>query len=86
MNLEQVDGFVAALVCVPDDVPQSEYLPEIWGEDMVNEDAFAAQPMLQEFVRLIERHRDAIAHTMQSGDVFTPLLLEDEQGVARGND
>src|SRR5262249_31219950 len=29
---------------------------------------------------------DAIAYTLQSGDVFTPLLLEDEQGVARGND
>ena len=45
MNLEKLDGFLAALVCGPDDVPQSEYLPEIWGDDIVNEDTFAAQPM-----------------------------------------
>ena len=39
MNLEQIDGFLAALVCGPDDIPQSEYLPEIWGDGMVNEAA-----------------------------------------------
>jgi len=39
MNLEQIDGFLAALVCGPEDIPQSEYLPEIWGDGMVNEAA-----------------------------------------------
>ena len=39
MNMEQIDGFLAALVCGPDDIPQSEYLPEIWGDGMVNEAA-----------------------------------------------
>lgn len=86
MNLEQLDGFLAAVLCGPDEVPQSEYLREIWGHDIVNEDAFAAQPLLRDFIDLIRRHRDAIAYTLQSGDVFTPLLLEDEQGVSRGND
>jgi hypothetical protein len=33
MNLEQLDGFIAALVCGPDIVLPSEYLPEIWGDD-----------------------------------------------------
>ena len=37
MNLETLDGFFAALICGPDDVPPSEYLPEIWGGNMVNE-------------------------------------------------
>ncbi len=31
MNLEQLDGFFAALICGPDPVHPSEYLPEIWG-------------------------------------------------------
>jgi uncharacterized protein len=86
MNLEQLDGFLAALVCGPDDVPQGEYLREVWGGDIVNEDAFAAQPLLQDFVSLVTRHRDTIAHTLKSGDVFTPLLLADESGVYRAND
>ncbi len=86
MNLETLDGFLVALVSGPDDVPQREYLEEIWGDSIVNEDAFIAQPKLQDLVFLVLRHREAIAHTLQSGDVFTPLLLEDEHGTSPAND
>ena len=47
MNLESLDGFFAALICGPETVLPSEYLPEIWGGDMVNEPAFETKPMLQ---------------------------------------
>jgi uncharacterized protein len=86
INLEQLDGFLTAVLCGPDDVPESECLREIWGHDVVNQDIFAGQPVLKEFVDLVKRHRDAISYTLQSGDVFTPLLLEDEHGVFLGND
>jgi uncharacterized protein len=89
MNLEQIDGFLAALVCGPEDIPQSEYLPEIWGDGMVNEAAFAREPILQVFVSLIMRHRDAIVDTLDTlreGAVYTPLLLQNDYGVACGND
>ena len=33
MNLEMLDGFFAALICGPDIVPPSEYLPEVWGSE-----------------------------------------------------
>jgi uncharacterized protein len=42
MNLEQLDGFLTALICCPDLVPPSEYLPKIWGGDIVLEEGFAA--------------------------------------------
>jgi uncharacterized protein len=45
MNLEMLDEFFAALICGPDDVPPSEYLPEIWGGDMVNKPAFQTKPI-----------------------------------------
>src|SRR4051794_31006979 len=86
MNLEQLDGFFAALICGPNIVPPSEYLPMIWGDDTINEDVVSAQPILEEFISLITRHWNAISHTLRSGDVFTPLLLEDEHGVSRAND
>jgi uncharacterized protein len=86
MNVEQIDGFLAALVCCPDEIPASEYLREIWGDPMINEDGFAAQPVLREFLSLIDRHKTVIAHTLRSGDVFTPVLLADDRGVFRGND
>jgi uncharacterized protein len=86
MNLEQLDGFLAAVICYPSDIPKAEYLPEIWGDQMINEDAFAAQPVLQEFLSLVARHKDAVAHTLQTGDVFTPVLLANTDGVFPGND
>jgi uncharacterized protein len=53
---------------------------------MVNEDNFAAQPILQKFFSLVARHRSAMSHLLQSGDVFTPVLLADRHGVFAGND
>src|SRR5712672_3069928 len=38
MNLEQLDGFLAALICGPELVPPSKYLPKIWGNKPVFED------------------------------------------------
>jgi uncharacterized protein len=86
MNLERLDGLLAALICGPDIVPPSEYLPVIWGGHMVLEDTFGAQPILQDFLSLIMPHWNVIADTLHSGDVYLPLLLEDEPGVSRGND
>jgi yecA family protein len=75
MNLEQLDGFLAALICGPELVPPSKYLPKIWGDQTVFEDASSAQ----EFLSLIMRHWNAIADTLNSGEVYLPLLLEDER-------
>src|SRR5215469_7340939 len=86
MNLEQLDGFLAALICGPDTVIPSEYLPVIWGGDIVLEDTFSAQPLLQDFLSLIMRHWNVIADTLHSGDVYLPLLLEDENGISHAND
>ena len=65
MNLEQLDGFLAALICGPELVLPSKYLPMIWGDQTVFEDASSAQ----EFLSLIMRHWNAIADTLNSGDV-----------------
>jgi uncharacterized protein len=86
MNLEQLDGFLAALICGPEIVRPSEYLPVICGDDMVLEDSFGAHSVLQEFLSLIMRHWNVIADTLHSGDVFLPLLLEDENGISYAND
>jgi len=86
MNLEQLDGFLAALVCGPEIVLPSEYLPQIWGDNLVSGDRLTAQPILQDFLSLIVRHWNVIADTLHSDDVYLPLLLEDENGTFRAND
>jgi uncharacterized protein len=86
MNLEQLDGFLAALVCGPDNVLPSEYLQEIWGGNVVLEGILAAQPIFEDFLSLLMRHWNAIVGTLRAGDLYLPLLLSDESGVAHGND
>jgi uncharacterized protein len=82
MNLEQLDGFLSALICGPELVPPSKYLPMIWGDRTVFEDASSAQ----EFLSLIMRHWNTIADTLHSDDVYLPLLLEEEDGNTPAND
>jgi len=86
MNLEQLDGFLAAVICFPRRIPEIEYLPEIWGDETINEKAFVAQPVLHKFLSLVSRHKEAVTHILQSGEVFTPVVLASEDGVFRGND
>ena len=86
MNLEALDGFFAALICGPDHVHPSEYLPEIWGGEMADAEAFSSQQELQDFLDLLMRHWNVVTDTLQSGDVFLPLLLEDDHGIAHAND
>ena len=46
-NREEIDGFLAALICSPDIAKPSEYLPEIWGGEMADDEAFADRQELQ---------------------------------------
>jgi uncharacterized protein len=86
MNLEKLDGLLAALICGPDTILPSEYLPVIWGDAIVLDNTFKAQPLLHDFMALIMRHWNAIADTLHSDDVYLPLLFEDENGISHGND
>jgi uncharacterized protein len=86
MNLEMLDGFFAALICGPDMVLPSEYLPHVLGEDH----CFDSNDQAVEILGLVMRHwntiASALALTLEKDDVYLPLLLEDENSVAHGND
>ena len=86
MNLETLDGFLAALICAPEVVLPSEYLPQIWGEDY----SFASNAQAAEIVGLIMRHWNTIADTLggtlQTPDVYLPVLHVAEDGITYGND
>ena len=75
MNLEMLDGFFVALICIPDAVPPSEYLPEIWGGALADDQVFGGERELQEFMDLVMRHWNCVAQTLHSEDVFVPLLF-----------
>jgi len=87
MDLEELDGFFAALHCCPELVPPSEYLPEVLGTEgaLDNEEIFPNLEAAQLFFSLIMHHWNAVGDAFRSGDFFLPLLLEDEEGNSYGN-
>jgi uncharacterized protein len=86
MSLEMLDGFLAALVCGPETVLPSDYIPEVLGGEMSDEVAFDSEDEVKDFFDLLMCHWNHIAGTLHSGEVYVPLLLGDENGIAHGND
>lgn len=86
MNVEELDGFFAALVAGPDVVMPSEYLPEVFGGEMSDAHEFDSLEEANEILALLMRHWNDIAATLSKGDVYLPILLEDDSGVSHGND
>lgn len=84
MNLEEMDGFFAALICGPELVPPSEYLNEIWGGD---EGPFESTGELEEFLNLAMRRWNDVARLLADPNkVFEPqLLVEEGEEFPRGN-
>jgi uncharacterized protein len=79
-NAEQIDGFFAALICSPEIAKPSQYLPEIWGGEMADEEAFDDQHQFQDFLSLLMRHWNSIVCILEKGEIFGPLLFQDEHG------
>lgn len=86
MNLEMLDGFFGALICGPQAVLPSEYLPLVWGDDY----SFATGGQAAEIFGLLMRHWNTIADTLRGAlevpDVYLPVLLVAEDGITHGND
>jgi uncharacterized protein len=85
MNVEMLDGFLAALICSPETILPSEYLPQIWGGEGT-EPVFESKSVLQELLSFVMRHWNATSNILESGGIFSPTLLDDERGVAHAND
>lgn len=86
MSVEELDGFLAASICGPEDVSHGECLQQILGINLNDANAVARQPSLQDCISLISRRLDEISYALQTGEAFTPLLLEDQRGIATAND
>jgi len=82
MNIEEADGFFAALIAGPEVVPPSEYLPQVFGGQMAN--IFAGIDEANDILGLMMRHWNGIANTLHKGDVYLPVLLENDE--RQGND
>ena len=86
MNLEELDGFFAALIAGPETVMPSEYYREVFGGEITDACEFSSLEEANEIFGLMMRHWNTIAGTLFKEEVYVPLLLQSEDGVAHGND
>jgi uncharacterized protein len=86
MNVEQLDGFFAALIAGPETVMPSEYNREVFGGEMSETCEFSNLDEAKEILGLMMRHWNTIAGTLLKDEAYMPLLLEDENGMIHGND
>jgi uncharacterized protein len=86
MNLEELDGFFAALIASPEIVMPSEYNREVFGGEMSQVVEFSGLDEAQEILNLMMRHWNKIASTLYKGEIHVPLICEDEKGELHGND
>lgn len=86
MNIEMLDGYFTALICGPDIVLPSEYLPEVCGA----EPSIYTDDLVSDIPSLLMRHWNAIAaelhSTLKEQNAYLPILIEREDGVTPGND
>ena len=80
MNVEEVDGFFAALIAGHEIVTPSEYMREVFGSETPETHAFSTFAEANEMLGLLMRHWNDLAGTLLKGEVHLPLLLEDEDG------
>jgi uncharacterized protein len=85
MNFEEADGFLAAVMCCPDLVPPSEFLPVVWG-GADQKSGFESSEQATEIVTLLLRHWNAIGAVLRAGDVYLPVVGEISNGVPNGGD
>ncbi len=86
MNLEELDGFFAALIAGPEMVLPSEYYPHVFGGTLEETAEFDSMEQVNANLGLLSKHWNTIAGTLYRDEVYLPLLLENDKGVAEGND
>ena len=85
MDLEMLDGYLAAIVSGPEQMQPSEWLPQVWSEGgKSSTPAFSGNEQAQRIMALILRHMVGIERTLaESPTRFKPLLYVPEVSVRK---
>ncbi len=70
MVLDELDGFLTALICTPEAVAEEEWLAEVWGGAAPG---FADAAEEREIVGLIHALRQSITDELRDSDSFEPM-------------
>lgn len=74
LAIDELHGFLTAIVCAPDPVIPSQWLPDVWR--MEEGPQFESTEQARDIVGLIMRMYNEIASVLLAGEEFGPLMLE----------
>jgi len=83
MHFEHIDGFFCALICSPEPVPSSEYLPYIFGGEMPR---FQSTEQAEAIIGALTEHWQHIDKSLAKGTVYYPFLFADKDDKCSAND
>ncbi len=86
MTLEEMDGFFCALICCPEPVPLSEYLPHIWGGELDQGCGFKTIEEVEYIMNLLARHWNTIAETLLRDDPHAVLIQRGKKSKCVGEE
>ncbi len=84
MSLEEVDGFFCALIAGPEMVLPSEFLPEVFGEDLSRVASSFSVDELNDILALLLKHWNHVTEDFGDDKFHAPFLFEKKEG--RGNE
>jgi uncharacterized protein len=85
LHIEGLDGFLCALIVGPAFIMPSEYLPAIWGDEPLDEDAFSSEDEALNIMSMVMRYSNEIADAFEKEGLYLPMAL-DLEGDTRHHD
>ena len=79
MNLEMLDGFLAAVLASPERIPPEDWLPAVWsahGEEL----SFGSGSQMQRAIRLVRRYYNELATTLGEPEGWEPFCYASSEG------
>ncbi len=78
LNLSGLDGFLTAIVCTPGLVMPSQWIPTLWGDDVLT---WENKEEAEEIITLMLRHMNGIGRSLaEEPDDFRPIFLHHPAG------
>ena len=78
MNLEMLDGYLAAIACAPKPVPVEQWMPGVWSADAESM-SFASGSAMQEAITLVLRYHNEVVTTLLAEDGWEPFCYAPDE-------
>lgn len=78
MNLEMLDGYLAAIACAPAPIPPERWMPGVWSADEDNM-SFGSGSGMQQAIALVLRYHNEVVTTVLAEEGWEPFCYAPEE-------